>query len=270
MKKLSLLFAVVALFAACNNDEPSAPSIIPDGQDDVSGGSVIATIKCFEETDENVSHEGYIIKTVDNDTVLTFQLDNVNALNSISIPGGVRVLNPAITIPYAFVYRVLDPQDDEYVHWSPFAYPLSESALPTLPTPVEQIKQVVIIPDLPQPISKEQLLGTWSEPLHVKGIVGSLTFQENDTLVYTTQPDKTFDVVVTEAPRSVLLKYEVKDNKLWVSGECTKYPFDGPSYTEPFTYSTVCFVKGEELTIYSFSEDGVTTIKPFVLYRQNE
>lgn len=266
MKKLSsLLFAVVMLFVACNGDEPNGPSIFTDGQEDVSGGSIIATFKCIDAADENISHEGYIIKTVDNDTVLTFQLDNVNALNALSVPSGVTVINPAITIPYAFVYRVLEPEDDQYVHWMGTIEFLSGEQLPT---PVGQIKQVVIIPDLAQAITKEQLLGTWSEPLHVKGMVGSLTFQENDTLVYTTQPDKTFDVVVTEAPRSVLLKYEVKDNKLWVSGECTKYPFDGPRYTEPFTYSTVCFIKGEELTIYSFSEDSETIISPFVLYKQ--
>lgn len=267
MKKLSfLLFAVVMLFAACNGDEPNGPSIFPDGQEDVSGGSVIATFKCKDAADESISHEGYIIQTANNDTVLTFQLDNVNALNALSVQEGVTVINPTIAIPYAFTCFTIAPESSQYVHWAPLA---QDALREMFAKPLEEMDQVIITPDSPQEISKEDLFGTWSEHYNQGAFkVKSLTFQADGVLIYTEKPDTTNNIVLTEAPNSIMLQYVVKDSKLQISGECTKYPFGAPSYTETFTYSTGCSIKDDELTLYMFSYDGVVTIKPFILYKQ--
>lgn len=267
MKKLSfLLFAFVLLFVACNNDDPLGQSIIPDESGDVSGGSVIAAFKCHDAADESISHEGYIIKTADDDIVLTFQLDNVNALNALSVKDGVAVLNPTITIPYAFTCFVIAKESSQYVRWAPLA---QDALREMFSKSLEEIPQVTIIPDSPQELSKEQLLGTWSEHYDQGSFkIKSLTFQEDGVLVYTEKPNTTNNIVLPEAPTSIMLQYDVKDGKLQISGECTKYPFDAPSYTETFTYTTGCVIKDDELTLYLFSYNGVSTIQPFILYKQ--
>jgi len=117
-------------------------------------------------------------------------------------------------------------------------------------------------------VSQEMLLGTWSEPFHVTSVVRSLLFKEDGTLIYGEQPDTTFNIVFPWAPTSTVMQYEIKSNKICISGECTKYPLDGPSYTESFSYTTGCSIHDDELSIESFSYDGVTTIKPLMLYKQ--
>lgn len=117
-------------------------------------------------------------------------------------------------------------------------------------------------------ITQEKLLGSWSEPFHVTSVVRSLLFKEDGTLIYGEQPDTTFNIVFPWAPTSTVMQYEIKSNKICISGECTKYPLDGPSYTESFSYTTGCSIHDDELSIESFSYDGVTTIKPLVLYKQ--
>lgn len=117
-------------------------------------------------------------------------------------------------------------------------------------------------------VSQEMLLGTWSEPFHVSSVVRSLNFKEDGTLIYGEQPDTTFNIVFLWAPTSTVMQYEIKDNKLYVSGECTRYPLDAPSYTEHFTIVCGCNVYDNKLSVDSFSCDGERFIKPLVLYKQ--
>lgn len=119
-------------------------------------------------------------------------------------------------------------------------------------------------------ITQEMLLGIWSESFHVNPDVRSLLFKEDGTLIYVKQPDTTFNIVFLYGPEVTTLQYEITGDKLSISGESTKYPLDGPSYVEPFSYTTGCSIKDDELSIVSFSYDGVSTINPFVLYKQED
>lgn len=121
------------------------------------------------------------------------------------------------------------------------------------------------------PESKE-LIGTWSEPYHVEAYVKTITFYDDDTLVYCHKPDTTWSIVVDDAGDFARLRYVAKNYQLCISGERIVFDDSKSKYVhEPFAFSTGYSIEGNVLTLDSFSYDGGINsryYKPLVLYKQ--
>ena len=122
------------------------------------------------------------------------------------------------------------------------------------------------------PAEKKQLIGTWSEPYHVNNTVKSITFNNNDTLVYADKPDTTWNVVIDWGGQYARLRYIVNNHRLSISGERKDYDYTtGKIVREPFAFSTAYSIEGNVLTLDSFSYDGGLNsryYKPVILYKQ--
>lgn len=117
---------------------------------------------------------------------------------------------------------------------------------------------------------QKELIGTWSEPYHVNIYVKTITFCDNDTLVYTNKPDTTWNPVIDEAGDFARLQYIANKHQLSISGE--RIVFDNSTskfVREPFAFSTGYSIEGNVLTLDSFSYDGYSTYhKPVIVYKQ--
>ena len=125
-----------------------------------------------------------------------------------------------------------------------------------------------------EPEQNERLTGCWSEPYHVVGagyMVKSITFNEDGTLIYKTQPDTTWNIITDEGGIKVKLNYTIpKDNELCISGEREKHS-DSIFVREPFSFNTGFIIEGARLTIDSFACDAGMEygfIKPLILYKK--
>lgn len=109
------------------------------------------------------------------------------------------------------------------------------------------------------PESKQQLVGIWSEPYHVKDAVQEFTFNENGTLIYIHKHDSTWTGIVHQwAPSYADLQYSVtNDEKLRISGKGRTVDIEAQTVDSVnFTFVTDYTIKGNTLTIDSFSYDG--------------
>lgn len=107
------------------------------------------------------------------------------------------------------------------------------------------------------------LLGTWSEPYHVKAMVKSITFKADGTAQYKYVPDTTWDVIIDWAGECVDFNYSViDDNKLY----CTNV------HTSPKTvskdYVTSFQIQNDTLTIDSLSAGEFGWVKSLKLGKQ--
>lgn len=118
----------------------------------------------------------------------------------------------------------------------------------------------------------KELIGTWSEPYHVETYVKTVTFYDGGTLVYTNKPDTTWSIVVDDAGEYAQLRYVASKHQLSISGERIVFDESTSRYVrEPFTFTTGYAIKGNVLTIDSFSYDGGLNsryYKPLILYQQ--
>ena len=119
---------------------------------------------------------------------------------------------------------------------------------------------------------QKKIIGTWSEPYHVNVYIKTITFCDDDTLVYTEKPDTTWNVVVDDAGRFARLRYVANNHQLGISGERIVFDDLTSKYVrEPFEFSTGYSIEGNALIIDSFSYDGGLNsryYKPFILYKR--
>lgn len=135
MKTKIILFALLALaLAACDQEQPIRNC----------AGIIVATLGCYEDendkSDISTYHEGYVILTSNNDTILSFDLD-VN--DSIHRGYGILRIYPEYEIPYKFSYRILSPKDKRYVN---FDAPSQDAFHPGFTTPPTMLKQAITTP----------------------------------------------------------------------------------------------------------------------------
>ena len=95
MKTKIFLLAMLVMMTACNTEPPVRNCT----------GNVVATLGCYEDEsnkkDQSTYHEGYIVITSANDTILSFNL----VLNdSIHRGYGIRRI-PDYVIPFKFLYK---------------------------------------------------------------------------------------------------------------------------------------------------------------------
>ena len=133
MKTKFILFAMLVMITACNGDLSVKNC----------KGSIIATIGCYEnendKSDNNTYHEGYVIVTSKNDTILSFNLD---IDESVHRGYGEYEISSA-SIPYKFSYEVLSPEDKRYIH---FDSPIQNCLFPALPFSIAEMKQAIVTP----------------------------------------------------------------------------------------------------------------------------
>ena len=110
-----------------------------------------------------------------------------------------------------------------------------------------------------QPKSQQQLIGTWSEPYNVKDAVKEFTFNEDGSLIYINKHDSTWTGPVQQwAPTYANLFFSLTDDeKLCISGRGRSIDTEEKTVDSiPFTFITDYSIKGNKLTIDSFSYDG--------------
>ena len=134
MKTKIILFAMLVMMTACNTEPPVRNCT----------GTIVATLGCYEDEsnkkDQSTYHEGYVILTSNNDTLLSF---NVNVKDSIHRGYGILRIYPYYEIPYRFSYRVINPNDKRYIH---FDSPCQDTFRPGFTKPPREIKQAIITP----------------------------------------------------------------------------------------------------------------------------
>ena len=109
MKTKIILFAMLVMMTACNTEPPVRNCT----------GTIVATLGCYEDEsnkkDQSTYHEGYVILTSNNDTLLSF---NLVVNDSIHRGYGIRRIYPDYEIPYKFSYKVLKSNDSRYVYYA--------------------------------------------------------------------------------------------------------------------------------------------------------
>ena len=124
--KLILLAMLTFVLAACDQEQPIRNCT----------GIIVATLGCYEseydKSDISTYHEGYVILTSNNDTILSF---DVEVTDSIHRGYGMLRIFPEYEIPYKFSYRILTPEDKRYVQYDP---PCQDCYRPSFPKPKKQ------------------------------------------------------------------------------------------------------------------------------------
>ena len=120
--------------------------------------------------------------------------------------------------------------------------------------------------------TNESIIGTWSEPYHVKDGVKSITFNEDGTLFYLHKVDTTWSIQPTIAPIGANQYYSItEDDKLCISGRGRYVDIEAQKVdTLPFMFITDYNIKGDTLTIDTFAYDGGLEsrfIKSIILYK---
>ena len=135
MKNKLILFAMLVLcLAACDQEQPIRNCT----------GTVVATLGCYEDendkSDRSTYHEGYVILTSNNDTILSF---DVEVMDSIHKGYGILRIFPYYEIPYKFSYKILNSNDKRYVR---FDAPCQDAFHPGFTTPPTMLKQASVTP----------------------------------------------------------------------------------------------------------------------------
>ena len=130
MKTKIILFAMLVLMVACNQEQPVRNC----------KGSIVGTLGCYDKETRTTFYKGYIILTSNNDTILSFNLD-VN--DTINVQYGETDFSSPITIPYKFSYEILSSNDERYVH---FADIIQDAMRPGPAYPTCVNKQAMITP----------------------------------------------------------------------------------------------------------------------------
>lgn len=133
MKTKIILFAMLVLMVACNHEQPVRNCT----------GTIVATLGCYEDendkSDQSTYHEGYVIVTSKNDTILSFNLEVTDFIHE---GYGEFAVSP-YAVPYKFSYKILSPEDKRYIH---FDAPFQDAMRQGFPTPASEIKQAIVTP----------------------------------------------------------------------------------------------------------------------------
>lgn len=118
---------------------------------------------------------------------------------------------------------------------------------------------------------KNELIGKWSEPYHVKNTVRSITFDADGYLNFVEKMDTTWEIIPDWGGIYAKMKYSVKKQRITFSGYYLYINENARRDSMFYTFVSGYSVNDNMLTIDSFSCDGgimTPYIKPLTLYKQ--